>query len=623
MATLTVSSTHDYSADALTDVTLIDFTNAVSAATATFAAFQFNGAAIRGDVTIDGSDAPNLIVVNGANLLDASQWVFTNWVESQDHVFINGGSGNDTIVGSSKDDQIVGGDGVNIITGGGGADTLIGGNAADIFVYDNASQFVAGETVDGAGGTDALHLNLAGVGWINFASGGLTGIEQLIFDSASSANLDASDFGTAAGLINSVTGSAGFDQIVVVGSVADLSGVAFTSWTAGVDSIIFLCSAGNDTIVGSSQNDLFQNGFVNAGGTDSLTGGAGDDRFQLEPPTVTLGDSVHGGSGTGDTIEKALFGNLRLDLVNISGVERLNFFVSPDTTTLTGSQIGVGAINTVIGNLFTNRVVVAGTTVNLSGVVFNSWDGSEDTITVNGTAGNDTLIGSSRNDTINGGDLNDTLAGGAGTDSLNGGAGNDIYVLGAEAGADAIVDTSGRDTIFTTINRNLTNYAGIEDLVLQGTGHAAGTGDNNFNGILGNNGNNVLAGQGGNDALEGRGGADFLFGQAGQDSLVGGLGNDTFVYQLASDSVAGPTCDYIRDFDDADNDRIDLAGVFGGVLTYIGVANAFTGANQVRSQVVGGNIVVAVNLDGDAPPEMQILLLSTTAAQMGADDFVL
>jgi Ca2+-binding RTX toxin-like protein len=158
--------------------------------------------------------------------------------------------------------------------------------------------------------------------------------------------------------------------------------------------------------------------------------------------------------------------------------------------------------------------------------------------------------------------------------------------------------------------------------VLQGSGNINGTGNGLFNGIAGNGGNNVLAGQGGNDALEGNGGNDFLFGQAGQDSLVGGLGNDTFVYQVESDSIAGPNCDYIRDFDDADDDRIDLGGVFAGTLSYIG-EDAFTGANQVRVQVSGANIVVAVNLDADTPPEMQILLLGTTVAQMGVDDFIL
>jgi Ca2+-binding RTX toxin-like protein len=239
-----------------------------------------------------------------------------------------------------------------------------------------------------------------------------------------------------------------------------------------------------------------------------------------------------------------------------------------------------------------------------------------------GGNGNDTLIGNEFANLLSGGNGNDTLDGGTGTDTLNGGAGNDHYMQGSDA-TDIISDTSGLDTVFTTVSRNMTGYAGVENLFLQGSGNINGTGNALFNGILGNSGNNVLAGQDGNDALEGGGGNDFLFGQGGQDSLVGGAGNDTFSYQTAAQSIAGPTCDYIRDFDDLGNDRIDLAGVFGGTLTYVGT-NAFTGANQVRlHDVAGPNLVVAVNLDADTPPEMQILLLGTTLAQMGADDFLL
>ena len=190
-------------------------------------------------------------------------------------------------------------------------------------------------------------------------------------------------------------------------------------------------------------------------------------------------------------------------------------------------------------------------------------------------------------------------------------------------GNDLVVETTGLDTIFTTITRSLVGHAAIENLLLQGAGNINGTGNDGLNGIAGNSGNNTLAGQGGNDALEGQGGNDFLFGQAGQDSLVGGAGSDTFGYQIAAHSLAGPTCDYIRDFDDAGDDRIDLRGVFAGALNYMGAA-AFSGANQVRiHDIAGPNLVVAVNLDADGLPEMQILLLNTTLAQLAIDDFLL
>jgi serralysin len=281
------------------------------------------------------------------------------------------------------------------------------------------------------------------------------------------------------------------------------------------------------------------------------------------------------------------------------------------------NEVGGGGYLSSVGGVY------GGFTIANGAVIENAVGGSVgDSLIGNGAANG--LFGNGGSDVLHGMGGNDTLDGGAGLDNLYGGPDNDVYVLGSEAtGTDLIFETSGRDTIFSTINRNLTDFSGIEDLVLQGTGNAAGTGDNAFNGILGNSGNNVLAGQGGNDALEGMGGHDLLYGQLGQDSLVGGTGNDAFVYQLGSHSVAGPACDYVRDFDDLDNDRIDLGGVFGGVLVYRGTGG-FTAANQLRlDDIAGPNLVVAVNLDADTIPEMQILLLATTLAQMGVDDFLL
>src|SRR5882672_10398694 len=54
MATLTVSATHDFSGDVLSNITLIDFTNFINAvATATFSASQFDNTQISTSVAID------------------------------------------------------------------------------------------------------------------------------------------------------------------------------------------------------------------------------------------------------------------------------------------------------------------------------------------------------------------------------------------------------------------------------------------------------------------------------------------------------------------------------------------------------------------------------------------
>jgi serralysin len=158
-------------------------------------------------------------------------------------------------------------------------------------------------------------------------------------------------------------------------------------------------------------------------------------------------------------------------------------------------------------------------------------------------------------------------------------------MLGAETtGVDTLTDSSGTDTVFSTITRSLGTWVNIENLLLQGAGNINGTGNN---GILGNAGNNILAGLTGNDALNGGAGNDSPFGQTGQDNLTGGLGNDTLVYQTQSDSPTGALCDFAYDFDDANNDRVDLNAVHGPALAYIGTA-AFTAIGKGADQRYAG-----------------------------------
>jgi serralysin len=113
-----------------------------------------------------------------------------------------------------------------------------------------------------------------------------------------------------------------------------------------------------------------------------------------------------------------------------------------------------------------------------------------------------------------------------------------------------------------------------------------------------------------------------LNGAGGADTLKGLGGNDTFRYASAAESQ-GAAIDRILDFDDAGDDRIDLAAVYGATLVYKH-DGTFTGAGQVRiNDVAGEDVIVEVNLDSDATAEMQIRLVATTLASMTASDFIL
>src|SRR5262249_59398976 len=79
-----------------------------------------------------------------------------------------------------------------------------------------------------------------------------------------------------------------------------------------------------------------------------------------------------------------------------------------------------------------------------------------------------------------------------------------------------------------------------------------------LNGLAGNDG---LTGAGGNDSLIGGLGNDSLTGGGGTDTLSGGGGADRFIFKALTDSPAGAAHDLITDFNHAEADKIDLAGI--------------------------------------------------------------
>ena len=134
-----------------------------------------------------------------------------------------------------------------------------------------------------------------------------------------------------------------------------------------------------------------------------------------------------------------------------------------------------------------------------------------------GSTGNDWVKGGAVNDYLGGGDGNDYLNGGAGIDTMGGGLGDDTYVI--DNLADAVIEffNNGVDTIESPFTWTLATN--LENLVLTGTSHLNGTGNELDNTLSGNSGNNIL------DGL------------TGGDRLMGGLGNDTYIVDNIRDVV--------------------------------------------------------------------------------------
>ena len=124
--------------------------------------------------------------------------------------------------------------------------------------------------------------------------------------------------------------------------------------------------------------------------------------------------------------------------------------------------------------------------------------------------------------------------------------------------------------------------------------------------LAGGEGKDQAFGGAGDDVLRGNAGNDRLLGGAGHDVMSGGAGADTFIFRSAADAGLGATRDRITDFSDSE-DHVNLSG-FGVAFDFIGSA-AFDGhAGELRAYQVGGNTIVAGDLDGNRTADFQIAL---------------
>jgi len=495
-----------------------------------------NGLASLISLTLDGGDGNDTITGGDGNDI---------LIGGNGNDFINGGRGNDVAQLGAGDDTFVWnpGDGSDVVEGGDGTDTLVfnGANVnenVNITANHGRVKFIrdpANITMDLNGVEHIAFTALGGVDNITVGDLTATGVTQVALDLA---GVPGSGVGDGAADSVTVDGTAGNDTVQVTGAggsvsvtglpasvtiagaegandhlvIETLGGndvITAAGLAAGVIGLTIDGGAGNDTITGSAGNDTLIGGdgndVINGGrGNDVALLGNGNDTFIWNPGDGS--DIVEGGAGTdtlvfndADIAEKVdisangsrarLFrdiGNVTMDfagvehiqLATLGGADTVNVGdltgtdvkqVAIDLSATPGSGRGDGAADTVTvnGTAGDDRisVVSSGSSVVVNGlaaqVTISGLEPGIDSLVINGGAGNDTINASAfragqANLTLNGGDGNDTITGSAGNDLVNGGRGNDVASLGAGNdtfvwnpgdGSDVVEGQGGIDTL--------------------------------------------------------------------------------------------------------------------------------------------------------------------------------
>ncbi|MDE1151955.1 MAG: calcium-binding protein [Micavibrio sp.] len=472
------------------------------------------------------------------------------------------GTGDISAVGNTGDNVITGNTGDNYLAGGGGTDTLMGGAGNDTYLYTGSEVITDSsgtkDTViiatgtgydlntnpDGFSGIENLTLaagmstitSLVGNGSVNVLTGnefdntlngqagadtmvGGDGSDRYFVDNAKDVIIE----NTGEGLNDAVLSTASYKLSANIESLALLGTAALVGTGNDLDNVITATGAGNHTLDGGA-------------GADTMQGDAGNDTYYVD----SLFDVVIDDGGTKDLVVSVVDYTLGADIENLT----LSGLASATATGNTG-------VNIITGNAGNNILDGAGVTGlgndTLSGGAGNDTymlhSGTEvlketsgiDTINLSSYSGSATSwtlatgfenlqlggtahygIGNTAANSIVGTTDDDTLDGKAGADNMNGGDGDDTYYV--DNANDAIIDSSGTDTVHSTISFTLA--PSLENLFLDGTGAINGTGNDASNTITGNTGNNTLDGG------------------AGDDLLIGGKGNDFYIVDSVNDAVS-------------------------------------------------------------------------------------
>jgi Ca2+-binding RTX toxin-like protein len=433
---------------------------------------------------------------------------------------LDGGSGDDTVMGDAGNDALYGGEGKDLLVGGAGDDAMFGDmETSSVQAGWSVSQQIL---LNGNGDVVGVQLNVSGVTTQLAVDQGI----DLMFGGAGNDYMlgnggdDYLDGGTGADNMFGGTGAdvlaggEGNDHLDGDGSTlsatqheyAAASGHGNDMLDGGEGNDVLNGNGGNDLLYGGEGNDMIfgdedklasSPGFLSGEfhGNDYADGGAGNDYIEGNGGD----DSLYGGTGD-DTLWGDAGGDLKL-AGEFHGADYLDGGEGND------SLSGGGANDVLYGGAGNDHLsgdeTEKGNEFNLAGNFH----------------GKDFLDGGDGDDTLEGDGNDDTLLGGAGADILYGDS-TETFLSGQYHGKDFLDGGAGNDTLMG---------GGGDDVLYGGDGDDILRGDDTLQNLAAEfHGNDTLYGGAGNDTLIGGGGADYMDGGEGNDSYEAGAG-DTVV----------------------------------------------------------------------------------------------
>jgi Ca2+-binding RTX toxin-like protein len=492
-----------------------------------------------GHDVIDGRDSPTPLWVD-KNYFEPRVWVGQGnaWTTIAHAVEIEG------FIGSAHDDYVFlsSMDSALTLDGGGGNDFIVGGQRDDLIQGGSGDDYLRGEEgddlLDGGDGHDQVGLSFT------FS---YSGSVDITFQE----NWDGTpwvithDYGTDT-VIN-------VESMLIYGSHFDdrIAGGAGDDWLDGQDGDDLLAGGeGDDELFGNWGSDWLNGGEGNdvlegmGMGADLLFGEGGDDRLVMTDVTDGAADTLNGGSGH-DVIDareawRALY------FESGAGGSVMTILRKDDWTTVATAE----EVEAIIGSAYDDSIYA------------HSMTGA---MVLDGGGGDDLIVAGGGNDLVYGGAGDDWLRGWGNADVLDGGDGQDTVGVSfgySQVGVDFTFQENSSGTPWTVTSWEGTHtVVNVEAVTFGGSPYAdratGGAGDDQFEG---GDGDDRLVGGAGDDRLFGYDGADVLHGGLGADLLEGGWDGyeDLFVYTSLSDSNAGSGIDTLYG---TSLDRIDLSQI--------------------------------------------------------------